>query len=656
MPQKINTVTALGFLLGACLPLGALEIPYGAYPLDDGGEALFAHIVETRGEPLMDFPTEHVLHARDFGAVPETGRDALPGIRAALAKAVELGGATVQLEPGVYHLLSVADDDNAFAIDGGREIILEGNGAELLNHNPKSAFFDIRNSDRIILRNFTADYDPPPYTQGVIVGVNPAHRSFDLKVDEGYELADDSFFAGRNQIFGFLMDKRPEYRGRMKPAVSHAVRVVAPSAELAVPRVPGERRPAGAARGPEVVGPRTVRIQTTDNRIRFFEEGDLFVMLARSGSTAWVLYNNTRDLTFDNLTIHAAGAAVFIGSTCERVNIMNCRIIPRGDRLISANGGGAIAQSHGMGIWVENCLFQSISDDPINFYSVPLFPLAAGTDGGVFMHGAAPDRIAVGDTFHFFDTSEGKALFPVTVRSIERGGLVHFDPEVDLRRLDIVNDRSQRDRNILKQHDYALNLRLQSDYYVIRNNRFINCRGRLLLRASRGFVEGNEVVGSGMGGLEILNDWVVPEGYRVMDTVIRNNTFEEVGLVEDDKGANSITFVRLPREGDPFDAHSDHRAHRNILLQGNVFKNNFRMPFLSIHGIDHFMIRDNTFIQEPGHPYYRGAPETVLEIENSGFVTLEGNVNRTGAAQLVQLKEKTNNVVEVDPPNSESNE
>jgi hypothetical protein len=499
----------------------------------------------------------------------------------------------------------------------------------------------------MILRGFTTDYDPPPYTQGRIVAVDKKARTFDFQVDEGFPLSDRTFFEGRNQIFGFLMDKRPEFRGRLKAGATHSVRVEVPGVRSEIPSGAGgpERNRPGTSQGPETVGERTVRLRTIDGRIQHFEVGDLYVQLARSGTTQWVLYNNSEDITFQDITIHAAGAAVFIGSVCERVNILGCKIVPRGGRLISANGGGAIAQSHGRGIWVEGCRFESISDDPVNFYSKPIFALAPAEGGGLHMKGASPDRLAAGDEVAFFDTSEGKTIFRTRVVS-NRKGVVAFDPPVDPATLEMCGDPKETKDEKLKKFDYLMNLRLQSDYYVVRNNEFINCRGRVLLRASRGVVEGNTVRGSAMGGAVLINDWVCPEGYRVTDAVFRDNTFEECGLVTDDSGSSMIVFVRYPRPGDPFDAPSDSREHRNVLFQNNTFKNWFRTPGFSIHGITKLRMTGNTFLREASHPYAQSPDAPVIRIENSGDIRFEENICRAGEAKFLEIGERCEGIEE----------
>jgi hypothetical protein len=611
------------------------ETPFGEFPLGENGDALVRHVIEHRGRPLRETETLHVLKASEFGAVPNDSKDDLPALRALFAKAVAQGKTTVVIEPGVYDLLSAEDDTNAFDLIGGEDIVIEGTGAELLHGNPKSGFFGITRCRRMILRGFTADYNPPPFTQGKIVGLNRAERTFDLEVDEGFPLSDLSFFAGRNQIFGFLMDKRSEFRGRLKPGAKHAIRIQFPI-QQAHPKGINEKQTVAADKAVEVLGPRTVRLRTTDNRINSFEIGDFYVQLARSGTTQWVLYNNCEDLTFDNLTIHASGAAVFIGSVCERVNILNCKIVPRGDRLISANGGGAIAQSHSKGIWVEGCRFESISDDPVNFYSKPIAPLTVAPGGGFYLFGASPNRLAVGDELALFDASEGQTIFRTKVATL-KGNIATFDPPLDPAIADLCGNPKERSWNVLKYHDYFMNLRLQSDYYVVKNNEFINCRGRLLLRASRGVVEDNRVTGSAMGGLVLANDWVVPEGYRVCDTVIRNNHFAEFGFTDDDSPASDIKLIRVPRDGDPFDALGAGREHENILIANNTFANWYREPGLGIHGVKGLRLTGNRFIKDPKHPYFQGTPDTVIHIENSEDVVLSGNQNEIPAKEFVQV-------------------
>jgi hypothetical protein len=158
-------------------------------------------------------------------------------------------------------------------------------------------------------------------------------------------------------------------------------------------------------------------------------------------------------------------------------------------------------------------------------------------------------------------------------------------------------------------------------------------------------VEGNRVVGSAMGGLVLANDWVCPEGYRVCDTVIRNNSFSDFGFTGgDDSPASDIKLIRVPRDGDPFDAPGAGREHRNLLITGNIFENWYRQPGLGIHGVSGLRLTGNRFVQDPKHPYYQGVPDAVIHIENSEDVSVFGNRNETEAKEFVTVDEESDRI------------
>lgn len=72
-------------------------------------------------------PEPRIFHARDFGAVPDSGMDAGDAIRAALAAALAAGpGATVQLEAGTYRVSAGATRAYCFPIRDAHELTVRG--------------------------------------------------------------------------------------------------------------------------------------------------------------------------------------------------------------------------------------------------------------------------------------------------------------------------------------------------------------------------------------------------------------------------------------------------------------------------------------------------------------------------------------------------
>ena len=138
-----NTMQILrrGLLMLVFLPLssGAAEslIPPCKSAADK--DALRADILQHRPLPLTGLNVRVSLNVKDSGAVPGDGKDD----RAAVAAAV-------------------------LPLTGKKDLLIDGHGAQILIHRQDISFAAITNSTNLIIRNFSIDYDPLPFSQGTV--------------------------------------------------------------------------------------------------------------------------------------------------------------------------------------------------------------------------------------------------------------------------------------------------------------------------------------------------------------------------------------------------------------------------------------------------------------------------------------------------------
>ena len=100
-------------------------------------------------------------------------------LHAEIRAALDAGAKAVRLPQPEYRFDAplILEKVDGFEIDG--------NGARLVVTKPVSAIY-LRNCSNVALKNFTIDYDPLPFTQGVITAVAPESKGFDFTIDEGY--------------------------------------------------------------------------------------------------------------------------------------------------------------------------------------------------------------------------------------------------------------------------------------------------------------------------------------------------------------------------------------------------------------------------------------------------------------------------------------
>ncbi|MDD3159271.1 hypothetical protein [Anaeromusa sp.] len=82
---------------------------------------------------------------------------------------------------------------------------INGNGATILNTSMKSTFW-IKSSNHFTVRNLAVDYDPLPYTQGVVTGLDSTGQVVEIQVDAGYPSSSE-FAAKIHQGFFTVMDR-----------------------------------------------------------------------------------------------------------------------------------------------------------------------------------------------------------------------------------------------------------------------------------------------------------------------------------------------------------------------------------------------------------------------------------------------------------------
>lgn len=499
-------------------------------------QALAAEILAVRGEPLRHIDGLPVMRLRDFGALPDSGENAYAAIQAALREITNRGGgAELVFEPGRY-LIDPGDgpystrEDSIMELQKLRNVIIEGGGAEIIIQRPSVGFVQIRESENIIVRNFTIDYETPPFTQGEVVDVNVQERWIEVKTDPGYPGLDHPMFMAFG-TWGMLKD--PEIPGKLKNGAPNVIFTT------------------GFAKTADGV----YRIQLRDRPRAFLETGDRWAQIIRASGGC--RFSTSDQITFDNLTFHTAPGSLFVGARTSRLNVLNCRGLLKGDRLVVSTGDGVHCQAARIGPWVEGNEFQGLSDDCINIYSIPNHIRAIINERQFRLSHA--DRILAGDRLAFFHPQSGAVLLETTAVTIDGDLVTVADP---VSGLNIAPPGTRFDGREWKIYDHVYNLDATGDYFVYRNNHFRD--GRRLggfFKASYGLIENNRFERLSDDAIRIQNEPNWPEGFWARHLVIRNNVIIDCGF--NGRLPVSVNWHKLPH------AMSDLRAQADIYFENN---------------------------------------------------------------------------------------
>lgn len=262
-------------------------------------------------------------------------------LQAEIDAAVRNGAAEIRLARSEYSL------SKTVKLQQLRNLVIDGGGARLIVRRSDINAFMLQQCESVTLRNFSVDYDPLPFTQGVVTARDG--KQLQIQIDLGYPPMSPAFKVSYLHVFdpsGERWKKNcPDVYGRMKPlspmSFSFQMREAAP-----------------------------------------VEVGDRVAVNRRSPAA----FRITRcgDLSFCDITVYASPGVAFHGRYGHgKAEFRRIRIIRGGTpagatsaRLLAGCADGInFATSRG-GVRVIDCEFSYLGDDGINLHS-ELLPVAA---------------------------------------------------------------------------------------------------------------------------------------------------------------------------------------------------------------------------------------------------------------------------------------
>ena len=551
-----------------------------------------------------------LFHVADFGAVPDTAEDMGPAIREAIAAAKEAGpGAVVQLDSGVYRVATSDTDrgNTVFHVNEVKGLTIQGQeGTELIVTEPRAACFVSHSSEDFFIKDLTIDYDPPPFTQGVVVEVNTDEGWFALDITEGFPTLSEPWFAMAPVPFGrWGMIFDPEER-RLKTNAPDFIFV--PDWEHYEDRVY-----------------RIFPVEDQVNRLNHMDVGDRFVHMARGGGGT-LFFAECRNSGVENVVVHTSPALVLGSQASDRIIARGLHILFREgtDRLLTANADGVHVQQNLRGPIIEDCVFEGMADDSVNLYYYPNTVKEVISDTEFLVQGGG--LVRPGDMLQFFESYDGRVLGEARVLHSEgpHTGEVHIIIDRPVASLEAGQMQGAIAGHEGREGTTVFNLSRCNRGFVIRNNVFrMHRRHGMMIKAPNGIIEGNLIDRVAGNGIVIGNDADWPEGVIPNDVLVQHNEFRDIGysLFYGPSPTGAAIQVQGMKRGHRF---AEDRLTRHITLLGNHFVNPPGAAVLvgSAWDID---IIDNTVLNEHDLPRstsaillrnVEGVRVTGLHIEN----------------------------------------
>ncbi len=269
-----------------------------------------------------------------------------------LASAIQSGAKSLIVPKGDYRF-EKAPGGCHVSIKGAQDLTIDGQGSTFWCEEQASAvvFSGCRN---VSLKNLFIDWDPLPYVQGEVIGIDPAGQTVDLRLDQT--------FARTTEAFARLRSGDP---GKIRGAFfDRATRQLKPGQVGFMAQPFWENR----------VAERTYRV-----KLRIFGQfkladlaiapGDLLALWLRSGRT--FIAESCGPMTFENVTLYASGFVCFHDAVGEGpVVYRRCRVVrrPDTDRLMGGNADGFNSSNMEHGPMLEDCEIDTIGDDAVNVH------------------------------------------------------------------------------------------------------------------------------------------------------------------------------------------------------------------------------------------------------------------------------------------------
>ncbi|MEN8255676.1 MAG: LamG domain-containing protein, partial [Verrucomicrobiota bacterium] len=529
-----------------------------------------------------------VFNVDSYGAVPDDGLDDGPAVRAAVAAAIGSGSPSeVRFGVGEYRLAPATGATECVKIDSATDLWFSGAGTNLtdLVFTDRSVFsIRVHYSQDVVVEGFSVDYDPLPFTQGTVtrVGVD----EFDIQLDGGYPLLSDPYFnnpdwdilgeevatiGGTNYYDGYLY--HPDWAG------PHPVFTDLGGGKFTVSPIEGER-------------------------VNEMAQNDRMVLWAN----AWhpIEFIGNVGITFRNVNVFSSPWITTSWHANENVQIDHIAILPKPGttRYLSTNRDGMTGNGWRGSLVIEDCYFQALGDDYINIggYESSISSVEAAAQIVV----SAPNQhetFKVGDHIQIYDKANATLVAQVGIGSVADLGSWNFRLILDSTVAGMTAGMK------------VYNIDSCGAGAVIRNNRFMESRSRVVLRSHDVLVESNAFHSVAKELIDIIYDYGWGAGIVPFNITVRGNEFiRPLGIRDDTLHVEQKTGgVAVPD-----------MSITNILIEGNVFKTALVEP-INLYGCRDVRIIDNTIemTSSTGHDviyahYFEDLSIEDLELNDSG--------------------------------------
>ncbi|MDP6629547.1 MAG: right-handed parallel beta-helix repeat-containing protein [Kiritimatiellia bacterium] len=457
------------------------------------------------------------ISVKNFGVAGDGTSDDGPAIRKAVEAATKGGpGTKLVFESKAYRLGANKGGNGQIRLVDVDGLTIDGNGSTLLLH-PQNGMFDVLKCRNVVIRGFTIDFDPLPFTQGTISSVDAGKGFFDLEFHKGYPLplpdeAVKKRLGKGGWRWGSVIDPKERHR-RWGIADHYSIDSI------------------------NLVAGRTYRITVAPSdakQLTPVRPGDRFFLplqLTEKGERAFgsnITVKESTDCTIEDITIYSARCGMNYAITRNEglITLRNNKITfkPGSTRICTTWKDGMHVKDNRVGPLIEGCYFEGMLDDSINISANTAMATKIISPTEFQLMGPA---FSAGDDVMVFEPKTGKIRMTMVVKATAQGRdhLVTLADPME----GVITGRKQRE-HVKSTHFY--NMSYVNNGFIVRNCTFKpQRRHALLVRCSNGLFEGNTVDGVGGAAVWMGNEMgSFYEGPFPTNNIVRNNTINNTQL------------------------------------------------------------------------------------------------------------------------------
>ena len=497
---------------------------------------------------------------------------------------------------------------------------------EIIIGNPRAGFMNFHESNNIIVKNLSLDWNPLPFTQGTIVAKDDSKATFDVKIDAGFPDPTGEWYTknppgGTGARWGVIVDPATN---ELKAGAADAIWTKSNVDDL---------------------GGGIYRLYLESRHyVSQIKVGDKYAQNGRfinESAIGFILCKNTK---VENVNIYSCPAIIINNLGTDKSVVRNVKIMkkPGSGRLITSNADAFHYANNRGGILVEDCFTEALLDDAvaINHRAFLVKEVVSSTE--IVIENWINNF--VGDPFLIYHPIDGSVVGQSTIESIQPfttkgqwfARVKLTSPIEGIRATD--NDKTT---------DHFYNLNSIGSNFIIRNNKFKQQRVRhLFIESQNGVIEDNILEGAGTVSMIIANEIAHPPyplGIFPSNIVIRNNKIYNGGTSAKwfkDWSAILVKNMQNPTGNDLYET-ARARSATNFEIVGNeIYNSYFHSIFLG--AVKTAKVNNNKIINDKdwaGH----GKPVPVV-FDNCEDIEFANNTivdERIGVKAAVEIRANT---------------